>query len=181
MTNFLTTFVTILGLTSAIPVDQAHRLDSRQTVVSDEFKAGNCAGSFWGAIYGPQTCAALKGDLNNDAICQVVGTLDGYAGDLASNFLHKSGHPANNQPHAISLQQLKFWRHLPSLYPRSDTFGKQFRELQVPRMGGIPDDVGLRLTTFAHVLRPGNPRHASSSFNFVLSASCNYANPNAFR
>ncbi|KAI1866108.1 uncharacterized protein JN550_007797 [Neoarthrinium moseri] len=99
--SFITVFA-ILGLTSAFPVDQTHQLDARQLVISDELKLGKCAGSVFifargsteadnmGAICGPQTCGDLKDNLGGDAICQGIGTVDGYAGDLASNFLSKN-------------------------------------------------------------------------------------------
>ncbi|KAK6198286.1 hypothetical protein LQW54_010435 [Pestalotiopsis sp. IQ-011] len=107
-----TSFVAVLaslGLANAIPVDQVppvHQLDARQVVVSDELKSGQCAGSVFifargstetdnmGTICGPQTCSALKTDLGGDAICQGVGTIDGYAGDLESNFLPKNTNDA---------------------------------------------------------------------------------------
>lgn len=47
-------------------------------------------------MVGPQTCRGLKDELNGDVICQGVGTLDGYAADLPSNFL-----PQNTNSRAI--------------------------------------------------------------------------------
>ncbi|KAF7537017.1 hypothetical protein G7054_g4033 [Neopestalotiopsis clavispora] len=97
-----TTLFAILGLANAIPVDQIHKLDTRQLAYSDELKLGQCAGAVFifargstetdnmGTICGPQTCSGLKLNLGGDAICQGVGTVDGYAGDLPSNFLPKN-------------------------------------------------------------------------------------------
>jgi cutinase len=87
------------SLVSAVPVEQGHRMDARQLASSDDLKDGKCAGNIFifargstevgntGTVVGPQTCRGLKGDLNGDVICQGVGTGDGYAADLPSNFL----------------------------------------------------------------------------------------------
>ncbi|KAK7943984.1 uncharacterized protein PG986_013097 [Apiospora aurea] len=93
-----------------LPVEQVSELDARQFGASeDDLKDGKCAGNIFifargsteignmGTICGPQTCDGLKEELNGDAICQGVGTVDGYAADLASNFL-----PANTNSKAIN-------------------------------------------------------------------------------
>ncbi|KAK8098944.1 cutinase 1 [Apiospora kogelbergensis] len=101
--TFFTIFATMLSVVSALPVEQVAELDVRQTRANaDDLKDGKCAGNVFvfargsteignmGTICGPQTCSALKLRLSGDVICQGVGDRDGYAADLASNFLPKN-------------------------------------------------------------------------------------------
>ncbi|KAK8036640.1 cutinase [Apiospora phragmitis] len=102
-TFFTTTVLAMLSVASALPVEQVAELDARQLgSTENDLKDGKCAGNVFifargsteignmGTVCGPQTCSGLKSRMDGDVICQGVGSQDGYAADLPSNFLPKN-------------------------------------------------------------------------------------------